>query len=69
MVIHGARVSLLIGLSARLSPFLLVSLLGHWLDLQRLCGRNPNARDQFFQVLPTLLFSMVIVALLVPAPR
>ncbi|MHA6263090.1 ABC transporter permease [Arenibacterium sp. CAU 1754] len=64
MIINGARVSLLIGLSAALvSIFIgvtigaLAGFYGGWVEevLMRF--------TEFFQVLPTLLFSMVIVAL------
>ena len=64
MLIHGARVSMAIGLSAAfLTVFIgitigaLAGFYGGWVEeaLMRF--------TEFFQVLPTLLFSMVIVAL------
>lgn len=64
MIINGARVSLLIGLAAALvSIFIgvtvgaLAGFYGGWVEevLMRI--------TEFFQVLPTLLFSMVLVAL------
>lgn len=64
MIIHGARVSIAIGLSAAFITVLIGITVGAlagfyqgWVEevLMRL--------TEFFQVLPTLLFSMVIVAL------
>ncbi len=64
LLVHGARVSILIGLSAALLTVLIGITVGAvagyykgWVEelLMRI--------TEFFQVLPTLLFSMVIVAL------
>ena len=64
MLIHGARVSLLVGLVAALmSVFIGVTVgacAGFYGGLVEECLMRLT---EFFQVLPTLLFSMVIVAL------
>ncbi|MDA9989607.1 ABC transporter permease [Paracoccaceae bacterium] len=63
-IIHGARVSILIGLSAAfMSVFIGVSV-GAIAGFYRGWVEEVLMRiTEFFQVLPTLLFSMVIVAL------
>ncbi|MDG1424362.1 MAG: ABC transporter permease [Paracoccaceae bacterium] len=63
-IIHGARVSILIGLSAAfVSVFIGVSI-GAVAGFYRGWVEEVLMRiTEFFQVLPTLLFSMVIVAL------
>jgi peptide/nickel transport system permease protein len=63
-IIHGARVSILIGLSAAfMSVFIGVSV-GAVAGFYRGWVEEVLMRiTEFFQVLPTLLFSMVIVAL------
>ena len=64
MVIHGARVSLLIGLSAALVSILIGVSIGALAGFYRGFVEEILMRvTEFFQVLPTLLFSMVIVAL------
>jgi peptide/nickel transport system permease protein len=63
-LIHGARVSIVIGFAAAfMSVFIGVTvgaLAGFYLGLVE---EIPMRITEFFQVLPTLLFSMVIVAL------
>ena len=64
MVIHGARVSLLIGLSAALVSIFIGVSIGALAGFYRGFVEEILMRvTEFFQVLPTLLFSMVIVAL------
>ena len=63
MVIHGARVSLLIGLSAALVSIFIGVSIGALAGFYRGFVEEILIRVTNFQVLPTLLFSMVIVAL------
>ena len=64
MIINGARVSLLIGLSAALVSILIGVTIGALAGFYRGWVEEVLMRiTEFFQVLPTLLFSMVLVAL------
>ena len=64
MVIHGARVSLVIGLSAAIVSIFIGVTIGALAGFYRGYIEEILMRvTEFFQVLPTLLFSMVIVAL------
>lgn len=64
MIMHGARVSILIGLSAALLTVLIGITIGSLAGFYRGWVEEVLMRiTEFFQVLPTLLFSMVIVAL------
>ena len=64
MIIHGARVSLLIGLAAALVSIFIGVTIGALAGFYRGWVEEVLMRfTEFFQVLPTLLFSMVIVAL------
>ena len=64
MIINGARVSLLIGLSAALVSILIGVTIGALAGFYRGWVEEMLMRiTEFFQVLPTLLFSMVLVAL------
>ena len=64
MIINGARVSLLIGLAAALVSILIGVTIGALAGFYRGWVEELLMRiTEFFQVLPTLLFSMVIVAL------
>ncbi|MEM7026518.1 MAG: ABC transporter permease [Pseudomonadota bacterium] len=64
MIINGARVSLLIGLSAALVSILIGVSVGALAGFYRGWVEEVLMRiTEFFQVLPTLLFSMVLVAL------
>lgn len=64
MLIHGARVSLLIGLSAAFLTVFIGITVGALAGFYRGLTEEILMRiTEFFQVLPTLLFSMVIVAL------
>ena len=64
MIINGARVSLLIGLSAALVSILIGVTVGALAGFYRGITEEILMRiTEFFQVLPTLLFSMVLVAL------
>lgn len=64
MIIHGARVSLLIGLAAALVSIFIGVTVGALAGFYRGWVEEVLMRiTEFFQVLPTLLFSMVIVAL------
>ena len=63
-LIHGARVSILIGLSAALMSVVIGVTVGALAGFYRGWVEEVLMRiTEFFQVLPTLLFSMVIVAL------
>jgi peptide/nickel transport system permease protein len=63
MVIHGARVSLVIGLSAAIVSIFIGVTIGALAGFYRGYIEEILMRvTEFFQVLPTLLFSMVIVA-------
>ncbi|MEM9604810.1 MAG: ABC transporter permease [Pseudomonadota bacterium] len=64
MIINGARVSLLIGLSAALVSIFIGVSVGALAGFYRGWVEEVLMRiTEFFQVLPTLLFSMVLVAL------
>ena len=64
MIISGARVSLLIGLSAAVVSILIGVTVGALAGFYRGWVEEVLMRvTEFFQVLPTLLFSMVLVAL------
>lgn len=64
MLIHGARVSIAIGLSAALLTVFIGITIGALAGFYRGWVEEVLMRiTEFFQVLPTLLFSMVIVAL------
>ena len=64
MIINGARVSLLIGLAAALVSIVIGVTVGALAGFYRGWVEELLMRiTEFFQVLPTLLFSMVIVAL------
>ena len=64
MLIHGARVSILIGLSAAFLTVFIGITVGALAGFYRGLTEEILMRiTEFFQVLPTLLFSMVIVAL------
>ncbi len=63
-IIHGARVTLLIGSSAAVVTVLIGVTIGALAGFYRGMVEEALMRfTEFFQVLPTLLFSMVIVAL------
>jgi peptide/nickel transport system permease protein len=63
-IIHGARVTLLIGLSAAIVTVVIGVTIGALAGFYRGMVEEALMRfTEFFQVLPTLLFSMVIVAL------
>ena len=64
MLIHGARVSMLIGVSAAFLTVFIGITVGALAGFYRGLTEEILMRiTEFFQVLPTLLFSMVIVAL------
>jgi peptide/nickel transport system permease protein len=64
MVVHGARVSLVIGLSAAIVSIFIGVTIGALAGFYRGFIEEILMRiTEFFQVLPTLLFAMVIVAL------
>lgn len=64
MLLHGARVSIAIGLSAALITVLIGITVGAVAGFYGGLAEEALMRfTEFFQVLPTLLFSMVIVAL------
>jgi peptide/nickel transport system permease protein len=64
MAIHGARVSLVIGLSAAIVSIFIGVTIGALAGFYRGYIEEILMRvTEFFQVLPTLLFAMVIVAL------
>jgi len=64
MIINGAKVSLLIGLSAAIVSIFIGVTIGALAGFYRGVVEEALMRfTEFFQVLPTLLFSMVIVAL------
>lgn len=64
MIINGAKVSLLIGLAAALVSIFIGVTIGALAGFYRGLVEEILMRiTEFFQVLPTLLFSMVIVAL------
>lgn len=63
-IIHGARVTLIIGLSAAIVTVVIGVTIGALAGFYRGAVEEALMRfTEFFQVLPTLLFSMVIVAL------
>ena len=63
-IVHGARVTLVIGLSAAVVTVLIGVTVGALAGFYRGLVEEILMRiTEFFQVLPTLLFSMVIVAL------
>ncbi|WP_238365039.1 ABC transporter permease [Mesobacterium pallidum] len=63
-IIHGARVTLIIGLSAAIVTIVIGVTIGALAGFYRGWVEEVLMRiTEFFQVLPTLLFSMVIVAL------
>ena len=63
-IIHGARVTLIIGLSAAIVTVVIGVTIGALAGFYRCIVEEALMRfTEFFQVLPTLLFSMVIVAL------
>lgn len=63
-IIHGARVTLVIGLSAAIVTVVIGVTIGALAGFYRGLVEEALMRlTEFFQVLPTLLFSMVIVAL------
>lgn len=63
-IIHGARVTLIIGLSAAIVTVVIGVTIGALAGFYRGFVEEALMRfTEFFQVLPTLLFSMVIVAL------
>jgi peptide/nickel transport system permease protein len=64
LLIHGAKVSLTIGLSAAVVTIIIGITVGALAGFYRGWAEEVLMRiTEFFQVLPTLLFSMVIVAL------
>jgi len=64
MLIYGARVSIIIGLAAALMSVIIGVTIGALAGFYRGWVEEVLMRlTEFFQVLPTLLFSMVIVAL------
>ena len=64
MILHGARVSLIIGLAAAVVSIFIGVTVGALAGFYRGFVEEILMRiTEFFQVLPTLLFSMVIVAL------
>ena len=64
MLINGARVSIVIGLSAAFVSIFIGVTIGALAGFYRELTEEVLMRiTEFFQVLPTLLFSMVIVAL------
>ena len=64
MLVHGARVSIVIGLSAAAVTVVIGITIGALAGYYRGWVEEALMRfTEFFQVLPTLLFSMVIVAL------
>ena len=64
MIVHGARVSLVVGLTAALMSVLIGVTIGSFAGFYGGIVEEILMRiTEFFQVLPTLLFSMVIVAL------
>ena len=64
MLIHGARVSLIIGITAAIMSVVIGVLIGSFAGFYGGVIEEILMRiTEFFQVLPTLLFSMVIVAL------
>jgi len=66
-ILHGTRVSLLVGLSAALMTVFIGVTVGALAGFFRGWVEEVLMRiTEFFQVLPTLLFSMVIVALFGP---
>jgi len=66
-ILHGTRVSLLVGLSAALMTVFIGVTIGALAGFFRGWVEEILMRiTEFFQVLPTLLFSMVIVALFGP---
>ena len=63
-LVHGARVSILVGISAAFMSVVIGITIGALAGYYRGTGEEILMRlTEFFQVLPTLLFSMVIVAL------
>ncbi len=63
-IIHGSRVTLIIGLSAAIVTVVIGVTIGALAGFYRGMVEEALMRfTEFFQVLPTLLFSMVIVAL------
>jgi len=64
MIVNGARVSLIIGLAAAVVSIVIGVTIGALAGFYRVIIEEILMRiTEFFQVLPTLLFSMVIVAL------
>ena len=64
MIVHGARVSIIIGLSAAFVTVFIGVSVGAMAGFYRGWVEEVLMRiTEFFQVLPTLLFAMVIVAL------
>ena len=63
-IIHGARVSIIVGISAAFMTVVIGIAIGAFAGYYRGTVEEVLMRlTEFFQVLPTLLFSMVIVAL------
>lgn len=63
-IIHGARVSIIVGISAAFMTVVIGIAIGAFAGYYRGTVEEALMRlTEFFQVLPTLLFSMVIVAL------
>ena len=63
-IIHGARVSIIVGISAAFMTVVIGITIGAFAGYYRGIVEEALMRlTEFFQVLPTLLFSMVIVAL------
>ena len=63
-IIHGARVSIIVGISAAFMTVVIGITIGAFAGYYRGTVEEVLMRlTEFFQVLPTLLFSMVIVAL------
>ena len=63
-IIHGARVSIIVGISAAFMTVVIGITIGAFAGYYRGTVEEALMRlTEFFQVLPTLLFSMVIVAL------
>ena len=63
-IIHGARVSIIVGISAAFMTVVIGITVGAFAGYYRGTVEEVLMRlTEFFQVLPTLLFSMVIVAL------
>ena len=63
-IIHGARVSIIVGISAAFMTVVIGITVGAFAGYYRGTVEEALMRlTEFFQVLPTLLFSMVIVAL------